>query len=52
MATKSGINGKDLIEALLELTGKEYCRKVKSVTVKATVDDAVIVTVEMQAEEE
>ena len=51
MAVKAGINGKDLIEALMLLTGKEYCELVTGITVTADVNDAVKVEVRMLAQE-
>ena len=51
MAIKTAINGKDLIEALMVLTGKDYCRLIPGITVIADIDDAVKVEVRMLAEQ-
>jgi hypothetical protein len=51
VAITKGVNGRDLIAALLEMTGKEYCENVTAVTITARVGSVVIVNVEMVAEE-
>jgi hypothetical protein len=49
MSTSQTVSGKELIKALLELTGTSYCKQVKGVTVRAYVGEPATITVEMIA---